>query len=77
MHFLEMLCGFVINLSAPFAEYLSEKFADRFGHSGSLSRRFVIQTLVFTLLIFPLMLVTTLLLMGLIFMLHWLFTGAT
>tara|TARA_R110001599_G_scaffold64023_5_gene179771 strand:+ start:82332 stop:82565 length:234 start_codon:yes stop_codon:yes gene_type:complete len=76
MQLLEMACGFVMNLSAPFAEYLSEKLADRFGHGGSLSRRFVIQALVFTLFIFPLMLVTILLLAGLIFMLHWLFTSA-
>lgn len=39
MPLLETVSDFVMSLSSPLAEYLSEKLADRFGRSSSRTRQ--------------------------------------
>jgi hypothetical protein len=71
---LESSGGFIGSFMSPLSSWLSEKIADRFGSNESALKQVLIQSVVFAILFFPVMLLVCAALLFAGFAIHYLFS---
>ncbi|MFC7288973.1 hypothetical protein ACFQPC_13060 [Herminiimonas glaciei] len=71
---LETIGGFISNMINPVSNYLAEKIAERWGDGEEPVKAVVLQSLIFTIIWIPVLLLTVAALVFCLFGLGWLFS---